>query len=183
MADAIPIWIHPVHEVLASVSLPELLWIYNICSKAKSGHFLKSHQSSGCIAVWHTQFYFATRMLFWSFWHIVVSAFFILLRPHSSFHLALSAAQSFSLHLSLSLLPCLLLTHQTSSVCQWYCPCVDAVTARTKGNICYKKGPGWLLDLAFNKMQEHLTINMFAAKMTKHLLLTHMCTRTHQPPR
>lgn len=67
MADAIPIRIHPVHEVLASVSLPELLWIYNICSKAKSGRFLKSHQSSGCIAVWHTQFYFATRMLFWMF--------------------------------------------------------------------------------------------------------------------
>lgn len=26
----ISIWIHPVHEVLASVSLPGLLWIYNI---------------------------------------------------------------------------------------------------------------------------------------------------------
>lgn len=31
--------LHPVQDILAAVSLPGLLWIYNICSKAKSGPF------------------------------------------------------------------------------------------------------------------------------------------------
>ena len=30
----VSIWIHPVHEALATASLPGLPWLYNICSKS-----------------------------------------------------------------------------------------------------------------------------------------------------
>lgn len=49
------IWMHPVLQVLASVSLPGLLWIDNICSMAKCKKKKKKKSSALVEAIWHTR--------------------------------------------------------------------------------------------------------------------------------